>query len=165
MTERKPAGLSFESWIDRQIREAEERGEFDDLPGTGKPLPDLGKSHDEMWWIRQKLEREGLSTEAVLPPGVRLRKQIDGLPDTVRKMRTEEQVRQAVAELNEQVKDYWRNPSGPQLAIAMVDADPVVQRWRADRAAAEAATQKAVEEPHVEQGDQRQPWWRRVFRR
>jgi hypothetical protein len=28
----------FESALDRQIRAAEERGEFDDLPGKGKPL-------------------------------------------------------------------------------------------------------------------------------
>jgi hypothetical protein len=28
----------WESAVDRQIREAQERGEFDNLPGTGKPL-------------------------------------------------------------------------------------------------------------------------------
>jgi DnaJ family protein C protein 28 len=28
----------WESWIDQQIREAQERGEFDDLPGKGQPL-------------------------------------------------------------------------------------------------------------------------------
>jgi DnaJ family protein C protein 28 len=28
----------WESWIDQQIREAQERGEFDNLPGRGKPL-------------------------------------------------------------------------------------------------------------------------------
>jgi DnaJ family protein C protein 28 len=27
-----------ESWIDQQIREAQERGQFDNLPGKGKPL-------------------------------------------------------------------------------------------------------------------------------
>jgi len=67
MTERKPPGVSFESWIDRQIREAMERGEFDNLPGAGKPIPDLDKATDELWWIRQKMRSEGLSTEAALP--------------------------------------------------------------------------------------------------
>ncbi len=28
----------WESWVDQQIREAQERGDFDNLPGTGKPL-------------------------------------------------------------------------------------------------------------------------------
>ncbi|MEV0587999.1 DUF1992 domain-containing protein [Nonomuraea sp. NPDC050310] len=31
--------MPFKTWIDRQIREATERGEFDNLPGTGKPIP------------------------------------------------------------------------------------------------------------------------------
>ncbi|MFC4052617.1 DUF1992 domain-containing protein [Actinomadura syzygii] len=61
MTERKPPGLSFESWIDRQVREAEERGEFADLPGSGKPLPDAHQPLDENWWIKQKLAAEGLT--------------------------------------------------------------------------------------------------------
>jgi hypothetical protein len=39
MTERKPAGMSFTSWIDQQIDEARERGAFGNLPGAGKPLP------------------------------------------------------------------------------------------------------------------------------
>ena len=38
MTERKPFGVSWETWIDRQIREGMERGEFDGLPGHGKPI-------------------------------------------------------------------------------------------------------------------------------
>lgn len=29
----------YESVVDRQIRQARERGEFDNLPGMGKPLP------------------------------------------------------------------------------------------------------------------------------
>lgn len=28
----------WENWVDQQIREAQERGEFDNLPGTGKPI-------------------------------------------------------------------------------------------------------------------------------
>ena len=28
----------WEKWVDQQVREAQERGEFDNLPGTGKPL-------------------------------------------------------------------------------------------------------------------------------
>jgi DnaJ family protein C protein 28 len=32
------SGKDWQSLIDQQIREAQERGEFDDLPGKGKPL-------------------------------------------------------------------------------------------------------------------------------
>lgn len=35
----KPRGQKdWENWIDQQIREAQERGDFDNLPGAGKPL-------------------------------------------------------------------------------------------------------------------------------
>ena len=47
-----------ESPVERQIREARERGEFDDLPGKGEPL-DLSDG-DELWWVRRKLAEEGL---------------------------------------------------------------------------------------------------------
>jgi DnaJ homologue, subfamily C, member 28, conserved domain len=50
MTSRKPRELSWESWIDRQVREATERGEFEDLPGSGEPIPDLDRPFDEMGW-------------------------------------------------------------------------------------------------------------------
>jgi DnaJ family protein C protein 28 len=30
--------LTLETWVDQQIREAQERGEFEDLPGMGEPL-------------------------------------------------------------------------------------------------------------------------------
>jgi hypothetical protein len=33
--------MPYESWVDRQIREAIERGEFDNLPGQGKPIKGL----------------------------------------------------------------------------------------------------------------------------
>ena len=71
MPERKPPGVRFETWIERQIRRAGERGEFDQLPGAGRPLPDLDRPHDEMWWVKQKLRREGVS---YLPPSLALRR-------------------------------------------------------------------------------------------
>ncbi len=74
MTERKPPGVGFETWVERQIREATERGAFDDLPGAGRPIPDLDKPHDELWWVKQKLRRENFS---YLPPTIALRKQAE----------------------------------------------------------------------------------------
>jgi hypothetical protein len=70
----------YESLIDRQIRLAAERGHFDNLAGAGKPLPGLDEPDDGLWWVRGYLRREGLSTEALLPPSVQLRKEIDRLP-------------------------------------------------------------------------------------
>ena len=64
MTERKPFGVTWETWIDRQVREGMERGEFDGLPGHGQPIADVDRPRDELWWVKQKLAREGV----LVPP-------------------------------------------------------------------------------------------------
>ncbi len=66
----------YETVVERQIREAAERGAFENLPGRGKPLPQLQGPADELWWARRWLEREGVSREMLLPPSVQLRKEI-----------------------------------------------------------------------------------------
>jgi hypothetical protein len=47
----------IETVADRTIREAMEAGEFDELPGTGEPIPGKGTVDDDMWWVRSWLER------------------------------------------------------------------------------------------------------------
>jgi Domain of unknown function (DUF1992) len=161
MTERKPSGISFESWVDKQVREAEERGDFDDLPGTGKPLPCSSGPHDENRWIKQKLASEGLSTDALLPTPIQLRKEIDRLPDTVRGLKSERAVREVVTNLNHEIVDWLRAPSGPRIPMHPVDADDVVEQWRSDRAQREEKTPASpvTDEPS------RTAWWHRFTRR
>lgn len=53
-----------ESLVERRIREAQEQGLFDDLPGHGQPLPDIDLA-DESWWLRRKLEAEGLTAQEI----------------------------------------------------------------------------------------------------
>ncbi|WP_309231063.1 DUF1992 domain-containing protein [Nocardia sp. SYP-A9097] len=131
MTERKPPDLTFESWIDKQIREATDRGEFDELPGAGKPIPPgMG---DENWWVRNLLQREGIGTDALLPEHIVLRRDRERIDDTVRNLTSERAVREAVAELNERVVHWLRSPGGPDIPIGPVRADDVVARWRAAR--------------------------------
>lgn len=164
MTERKPPDLSVESWIDRQVREAAERGEFDDLPGAGKPLPPTD-ARDELWWVRQKMQREGLSTEALLPTPLQLRKEIDRLPETVRELSCEHAVREVASQLNRRIAEWLRAPSGPRVPIAPVKVDRVVQQWRADRRS--VAPGVARERPDVVRPGQAEPRrrprrWRRL---
>jgi hypothetical protein len=124
----------YESVVDREIRLAQERGEFDDLPGAGKPLPGRGEPDDELWWVKSYIRREGLSTEALLPTSLQLARQIERLPDTVRGLGSEQLVREAVSELNRRIADYLRAPSGPHVPVGPVDPDKIVQQWRAGRA-------------------------------
>lgn len=160
MTERKPADTSFESWVDKQIREAADRGELDNLPGTGKPLPGIDRRQDEHWWLRDYLTREGLSGDELLPTPLRLRKEIEKLPDTVRLLPTEQDVRDAVKELNLRIVEWLRAPSGPAVRIGPVDADDVVRQWRANRPTRQApSAQPPVAAPR------RPRWWHRLIRR
>jgi hypothetical protein len=39
--------------VEQAIRDAIERGEFENLPGAGKPLPDADKPYDPDWWARR----------------------------------------------------------------------------------------------------------------
>jgi hypothetical protein len=133
MTERKPPGMSFTSWVDQQIAEAEERGAFDDLPGAGKPLPRRALSGDGQEWLRDYLRREGVSTDALLPTPLKLRKEIERLPDMVADLRTEREVREVVADLNRRIVEWRRFPDGPPIFLRLVDADDVVAAWRAAR--------------------------------
>ncbi len=50
----------LESMVERRIREAMERGEFENLPGAGKPIPDLDQPEDELAWVKRWMKREGI---------------------------------------------------------------------------------------------------------
>jgi hypothetical protein len=122
----------YESSIDRQIREAQERGEFDDLPGAGKPLPGHGEIYDENWWLRDLVRRENLT--GVLPPTLTLRKELEDLPDTLAAKKSESAVRAVVADLNERVEKARRGLlTGPPVLVHRVDVEAAVREWRAAR--------------------------------
>jgi hypothetical protein len=122
----------FESWIDRQIREAQERGEFDNLSGAGKPIKGLNGRDDENWWVKNLMERENL--KPMLPGSLALRKEVEDLPTTVADIRIEEHVREVAEDLNQRIRDSRRRKvDGPALFINTVDVDAVVEQWRHQR--------------------------------
>ena len=130
MTERKPADISFTSWIDRQINEAAERGAFDNLPGAGQPLPRRSVTDATATWLREYLRREGVSSAELLPIPLRLRKEIEQLTATVPEVRSEQEVRELAAELNRQIIRWRRIPEGPPVYLPLVDEEKLVSRWR-----------------------------------
>ncbi|GHG11064.1 DUF1992 domain-containing protein [Streptomyces zaomyceticus] len=131
MTERKPPGVGFESFVDKQIREASERGEFSSLPGFGKPLADDSAPYDELWWIKGKMHREGA---AVLPPSLALRKAAEDAEAAVAAAVSESQVRRILGEINTRIAEaLLRPPAGPPLNLKPFDVEATVERWRAER--------------------------------
>jgi hypothetical protein len=132
VTERKPVAMPVEDWVERQIRTAQERGEFDDLPGAGKPLP--RRSGDVMEWVAEKLRAENTDTRSLLPPSLALRKELEDLPARLSRVRSEREVRALVADLNRRIKAEILVPSGgPPLLVRPVDVEEAVADWRASR--------------------------------
>lgn len=160
----------WESPVERAIREAQERGEFDNLPGAGKPLRGIGASDvdDPDWWIRGLVQREQLDLTGAMPPAIALRKERETFPESLLELRTEESVRAVLEDFNRRVKlDRLRPALGrysPVLA-ATVDVDEMVGRWRelreamSSRARSGRSTQTHPaggapdEEGHVEAAD------------
>lgn len=146
MTERKPAGMTYGSWIDQQISAAQERGAFDDLPGAGKPLPPGRAEFDGQVWARDWVRREGGSPEDCLPTPLRLRKELERLDSDVAALRSEEKVREHVGELNERILAWRRLPlDGPPIHVRLADPEAVVAHWRLTQAS--TAEPAAAAEP------------------
>ncbi|UYB38899.1 DUF1992 domain-containing protein [Streptomyces sp. Je 1-4] len=128
MTERKPPGVTFETWIDKQIREATERGDFAGLAGAGKPLPHLDQPYDEMWWIKEKMHREHLS---YLPPTLALRKEAEDALEAAAAAPTETALRRILTAVNERISAALRTPlEGPPLNLVPFDIDEVARKWQ-----------------------------------
>src|ERR1700733_11214832 len=140
MTERKPPEMSFRTWIDQQISQAEERGAFDNLPGAGKPLPRGDEADDGQAWLREYVRREGVPAEAGPVLG------------------SEQEVRDAVTELNGRITEWRRIPVGPPVFVPLADEEALVFRWRE----AHPPGRKPAPPPAVQNATSgRRRWWRR----
>ena len=109
MTERKPPWTSWETWIDAQVRVATEKGAFDNLPGAGKPLPNLDEVYDPLWWVKHLVKREEIS---VLPPSLELLRKVERELAAIEKLDDEATVRRRVDALNVEMprstRPWWR---------------------------------------------------------
>ena len=144
------------------------RGDFDDLPGMGKPLRGLHNSEDPDWWIKQKLDSEDIS--GVAPAAFQLRKENAVLEDTLDEFARESDVRAYLAGFNARVREAIMDlRGGPPVFTPPRDIDAEVIAWRARRVAAREAAEGAGEQP----GDAKPApdsaaktrWWHRWRRR
>ena len=133
MTERKPPGTSWETWIDAQIRVAREQGAFDNLPGAGKPLPNLDQDYDLSVWVKQLVQREQLS---ILPPSLELLRKVEKELAAIEKLHDEATVRHRVAALNVEIAKVNATAlEGPPTRLSTLYVDKVLARWRRTRCA------------------------------
>ncbi|WAC55356.1 DUF1992 domain-containing protein [Gordonia sp. SL306] len=126
----------YESRVEKMIREATERGEFDNLPGMGRPL-DLSDADDPDWWVKRKIRDENLDSSALLPMPLQLRKEAQGFPESLREIADENAVREILTDFNRRVREaHLGSRAGlPTLITAhTVDVAELVRQWRALRA-------------------------------
>ena len=148
-------------WVDLQVRRAMERGDFDNLPGAGKPLR-LPDRHDPDWWVKNLIEREKIT--GVLPPALALRREDAELDAQLDREPTPEAVGRAVEDFNRRVVDARRQlQGGPPVVTATRDVEQEVAAWRERRAArrARAAAASADAAPAAGSAQPRPRWWRR----
>ncbi|WP_341996807.1 DUF1992 domain-containing protein [Microbacterium sp. LWH7-1.2] len=141
--------------VETAIQQAIRRGEFDGLPGAGKPIPGLGETHDPDWWIRRKIETEQLT--GLGPPALMLRVENAELDAKLDELSREADVREALEDFNRRVVEARRQLlGGPPVVTPTRDVEAEVAAWRerrdVDEPAAEAETDAA---------SPRRPWWRR----
>ena len=156
MTKRRPPGMSTQEWVEAQIKRAQNAGEFDDLPGAGKPLK-LADQHDPDWWVKEFIHREDVETEALLPPAVQLRKEKQQVHEKVRGMRRESEVRDYLADLNKRIRISIRDTTGPVVPTGPVNEDAIIAQWRMDRPSHEPRPEPVEEKPR------KKSIWQRLF--
>ncbi|WP_434810845.1 DnaJ family domain-containing protein [Microbacterium sp. bgisy189] len=128
-----PTAADRAMYVETAIQQAIRRGDFDDLPGAGKPLEGLGTHHDPDWWIRRKIQTEQLT--GLGPPALLLRTEHAEFDERVDALTREEQVREYVDDFNRRVVDARRQlQGGPPVVTPLRDVDAEVAAWRARRA-------------------------------
>jgi len=159
----------IDTWVEHTIRQAQRRGDFDDLPGAGKPLASLERPDDPDWWLRGLIQREKLDLSAALPGPMALRRERATYPEALAGIAEEADVRAVLADFNQRVLDDRRRPvataSSPVVA-GRVDVEDMVQRWRrlrearpAARPAAEPATPASQRGGRRARSSPRRRWW------
>lgn len=150
------------AWVDMQVQQAIRRGEFDNLAGAGKPIPDIDRPHDPDWWLKRLIERERIT--GVLPPALALRKEDAEMDATLDRITTPSGVRQAIDDFNARIVEARRQlQGGPPVITALRDADDEVGEWQERRTARVAAQKARLDEIRAAEHAVAPPrWWRRV---
>jgi hypothetical protein len=163
----RPATMAARgAFADELVRQAMARGDFDDLPLAGKPIPGLTGRHDPDWWLKAFIEREQIT--GVLPEALQLRKDDAKLDDRLDRQHLEAGVREVVEEFNARIVEARRQLlGGPPVVTPVRDVEREVARWRERRRSREAeaaarAADDAATTDRVRGRSSRRTWWRRA---
>ena len=127
MTKRKPPNEKWESFAERKIREVQDEGQFESLPGFGRPISDIDQPLSDDWWLKQKLKKEMLS---VLPPILEARLDIEKTLASLCEISSEALVRRKLEQLNERIRKAIYSPhEGPSGGVFPIDVEATIAEW------------------------------------
>jgi hypothetical protein len=131
MAVNKPAGQSWESYADAQLRIAGQHGAFDNLPGAGKPIAGLDEPYNENWWLKQYLVRENLSA---LPQALAFKAELAQLIERLWRVPGELQLREEIKKINQRIAAMNATVlDGLPLDVGSMDVEETVSVWRSKR--------------------------------
>ena len=112
------------SWIESHLEELANDGYFDDLPGSGLPIPDIGVEYSATWWAARWLRRDAAARDSMELRG----RLADDITDALVLPRLEahrrlHQIQRAVAELNGDLD------TAQQLPTFDVDSVLIRREW------------------------------------
>ena len=154
---RTPTAADRAAYVEIVIEQAIRRGDFDDLPGAGKPLQ-LGDAHDPDWWIRRKIQAEQLT--GLGPPALALRVEHAEMEARLDALTREADVREQLEDFNSRVVEARRQLlGGPPVVTPTRDVEAEVAAWRERRAARQQADAdaRAADAP-AERARRRRRW-------
>ena len=112
-----------EPWIERVIREAQEAGKFDNLPGTGERIPDIDQPYEPGWWARRFVARER-HREA----SAELARAIERELPRILSGTVEHEARAGLESLNAEINEHnARAPEGNDLPL--LEVDRLLREW------------------------------------
>ena len=130
--QQEPTAQQQSQAVEMAIQQAIRRGDFDNLPGAGKPLTNLNRVHDPDWWIREKIQSERIT--GLGPPALTLRTEDAQLEGRLDQAFTEADVRSILDDFNRRVIEARRQLlGGPPVVTMTRDVDAEVAAWKARR--------------------------------
>ena len=123
--------FSFQKIIEKRIQEAQKRGDFDNLPGKGKPIPIEDDSHiPEDLRLAYKI----LKNANCVPPEIQLKKDIRKMEDMLENMSDEKETYRLIKRINFKIMQLntMRNAS-PLLEDTEVYYKKVLEKTGRDK--------------------------------
>jgi len=122
--------LTRKAWqliANAKIEQAIQEGQFNALPGFGKPLNLDPANNAGDCWLKRKAQQENLE---ILPPALVLKRHVERKQQAILEIRDEAKARTALLELNEMIEKSLMNILwGPPCDVLPLETERFMEAW------------------------------------